>query len=248
MVRLNADGTLDNTFGTNGKFLLDIDQKNGSARAAVILADGSIIGTGYASTPSVGDTTQVVLYKLTPAGVLDTTFGVNGIFHDIVLSAATEAYGAVVEEGKLVTLGYGRQTTSESLDFVSLRFSGTGVLDKTWGNNGATRVDAAGFNDNGRFIAALPGGKVLLVGGGRSTSANADGMLAVLDGTGTLDTTILPTGKKLYDLGGTADFFWGAAVSPDQSKVVVVGLKGVDAAKASGDNNDDAAVLALPLK
>lgn len=245
LVRLAADGAPDTSFGTSGKFLLDLEQANASARAALVLGDGSIVAGGYANTSGLGSV-QPVLYKVTSAGVLDATFATGGVFHQIVLTAATEAYGAVLQGTKLVTAGYGRSSTSESLDWVSLRLTSKGVLDTTWGINGVARVDAAGFNDNARNVTVLPDARVALVGGVQLVSGNADAAVGILTANGMPDYGFAPYGHRSYDLGGTADFFWGGAVSPDGKTLALVGLKGMGNA-ATAESNDDAAVFFLPL-
>ena len=142
--------------------------------------------------------------------------------------------------GSLVTLGYGKAAETESLDGLSLRLSKYGKLDTTYGDQGVARVDCAGFNDNGRSVLTLPDGKILLMGSGRSDASSADAMLALLTKDGVADPSFGPSGKRVFDLGGTGDQFWGAALSPDKKRVVIVGTKG------SSTTNDDAAVLVLP--
>lgn len=246
LVRLTADGELDATFGTNGKFTVDIDNASGNARAALVLADGSIIGTGYSKTPSSGDTTQAVAYKVDDTGKLDTSFGVNGVFHDVVLAETTEIYALVQQGDKFVSTGYGRPSQGDDLDWVSLRLNADGTLDDTWGDNGAVLIDYQGFGDNSRDLVALPDGRFVLVGGGRTDASTVDAMVAVLKADGTLDTSFNETGKKVWDLGGLTDMFWNVAVSPVDGTVAVVGAK-VAGAGASAENNDDAAVLFLSL-
>jgi uncharacterized delta-60 repeat protein len=211
----------------------------------MILPDGSIVAGGYTNAPSMG-TTQPVLYKLTPAGALDTTFGNGGVFHQIVLAAATEAYGAALQNGKLVTAGYGRSNTGESLDWVSLRLTSSGDLDASWGANGVVRIDVAGFADNARSVVVLPDFRVLLIGGGEAVAGQKDAMLAVLGPNGATDSTLGPFGWKLWDLGGSGDFFWAGAVAPDGKHVALAGLKGAGNAPTD-THNDDAAVFILPL-
>lgn len=241
LVRLTVDGMMDSTFGMQGVAAIDINNRSASPRSATLLADGSIIGTGYMND---GGPVKAVLYKLNSTGQLDTTFGVNGFFINNVLTATTEAYGAVLQGSSFVTTGYGRNDGTESLDWVSLRVTAGGTLDTTYGTNGYVRIDHAGFDDNSRALAVLPDNRLLLVGGGRTSATNSDAMLAVLTPNGAKDTTFSPTGTKLYDLGGGSDFFWGAAVSLDKSRVALVGTKAI----ASGETgNDDAAVLVLPL-
>jgi uncharacterized delta-60 repeat protein len=244
MVKLKADGTTDTTFATNGMFTLDINNASGNPKTAAILPDGSVVGSGYMNSGG-----QVpVIWKLTPAGVLDTSFGVNGVFNQPVLAAATEAYGVALQGTSFVTSGYGRNSTSESLDFLSIRLTGAGMLDTTYGTNGAARVDVAGFADNGRALAVLPDNRVAMFGGGRPTMSDVDAMVAVLTPDGKPDTSFAPNGFRVYDLGGNNDFFWAGSVAPDKKSLAVVGIKsGTPAGDAAPPGNDDAALLILPL-
>lgn len=238
IARLNVDGALDTTFGTNGTFTLDNKNLSASPKIPVLLPDGSLIGTGYNRDGSV---VVPVVFKLTSDGVLDTSYGVNGIFSQAVLGSVTEVYGGILHGGDIVTVGYGKNADAENLDFLSLRIDSTGKLDTTYGSGGYVRIDADGFNDNGRFIAALPDGRVALVGGGRYSSANVDGMIAIIDEKGTPDLAFAENGAQLFDFGGENDFLWGVAVSPSGDKLVAVGIKG------TANGNDDAAVVVLPL-
>ena len=58
-------------------------------------------------------------------------------------------------------------------------------------------------------------------------------MVAILTENGQPDTTFAPGGFELYDVGGTADHFWGAAVSPDQRYVAIVGIAGAETAAST---------------
>src|SRR5690606_2446658 len=69
LVRLNADGTFDDTFGDAGKVTLDLLNAGASARSATVLSDGSIVGTGYLTSELLGQQSQQpVLYKVTSGG------------------------------------------------------------------------------------------------------------------------------------------------------------------------------------
>ncbi|HEX2658616.1 MAG TPA: hypothetical protein VHU40_10095, partial [Polyangia bacterium] len=132
-------------------------------------------------------------------------------------------------------------------DIVSLRLTQTGALDPTYGTNGIVRIDVGGFADNSRKVLVLPDRRVLLVGGGRATSANVDGIVAVLTPDGQPDTTFAAAAWKPYDLGGPADFLWSAALSPNGKTAAVVGLLGVGTAPTPSTLNDDAVLLLQPL-
>ncbi|MFO0630694.1 MAG: hypothetical protein U0325_34405, partial [Polyangiales bacterium] len=205
VVRLTADGARDATFGTNGVASVDVNNRSASPRTASVLADGSIVMAGYMTD---GGVVKPVLFKLTNAGQLDTTFGTGGIYTETVLAVATEAYAARLQGTSFVTAGYGRATSMESIDWLSLRISATGTRDLTYGNMGVTRLDRMGFADNARDLVILPDNRVMMVGGGRSTETDSDGMIAVLTANGQLDTTWGTMGRRVFDFGGASDFFW----------------------------------------
>lgn len=130
---------------------------------------------------------------------------------------------------------------------MSLRLTSAGALDPTYGTNGLVRIDVGGFADNSRRLVALPDGRLLLVGGGRLTSADVDGLVARLTPDGQPDLTWAATGWRTYDLGGPSDFLWSVALSPDSRTAAVVGIKGVGSMPMPATLNDDAALLLLPL-
>jgi uncharacterized delta-60 repeat protein len=267
LIRLTADGEPDTTFNTTGRVSLDIKEGGGTARAATVLADGSIIGVGYTSVSGILDTTttnrqQPVLYKVSNTGVFDPTFATAdqyaahpGVFYDFVTPTMTnaEAYGAAPQGDKFVTVGYGPTNGSGTgSDFIFARFNQDGSQDKSFGTGGTTYLDPGGYGDNGRAITVLPDDRILGAGGGRATPAVApdagvnpptDGMLGILLPDGAPDPSFGTNGVKLYDLGGTSDFFWAVSVAPDEKSVAVVGIKGA----ASPASDDDAALLILQL-
>ncbi len=238
VVRVTAAGALDATYGAAGLACVDVNQQNADPRGLTVLPDGAVLASGY--TRDAAKVVSPVVYKVTPAGTLDAGFGVGGLFSEVVLPHTTEAYGVALQGEHIVTVGYGKGADAEALDWVSLRLTKDGKLDKSYGTDGAVRVDAAGFNDNGRAVLTLPDGRVLLVGSGRSSADTSDAMIAILTKDGALDATFGTGGKVVFDLGGTGDQFWGAALSPDGKRLLVVGVKG------SSATHDDVAVLSVP--
>jgi hypothetical protein len=192
-------------------------------------------------------------------GEFDNTFAANdmwpaaGVWHDYAVPAPfrSEAYGAAVQStGAFVTMGYGpTQEVAGGMgptDWVSFRFSAAGVIDREYGVDGAGYVDPAGFGDNGRFVLVLPDDRILGVGVGRATADERDAMVAILTPDGDIDTSALGgDGFELYDVGGDADHFWAAALSPNATHVAVVGIAG---ATTNGVNDDDAVLYYLPIE
>jgi uncharacterized delta-60 repeat protein len=240
IVRLTANGARDATFGTNGVTTVDINNLGANPRTSIVLANGSIVSSGYMTENGV---TSAVIFKLSQTGQLDTTFGTGGISRQSPLGLVTEVYAIAAQGNSIVTTGYGRNSTSESLDYVSLRLTANGALDTSYGTNGVTRIDVGGFNDNSRSLIVLPDGRVLLIGGGRPSENNQDAVMVLLTPNGQPDVSFAPDGRRVFELGGAADHFWSVAMAPSRNQIAVVGLRGVGTAPG----NDDAALLLVPV-
>ncbi|MDQ4096433.1 MAG: hypothetical protein M3144_00990, partial [Actinomycetota bacterium] len=240
VVRLNADGTRDTSFGSGGVAVVGIGPNvSETPRTALELPDGRLVVTGYANVDGI---VKVVLFRLTPQGALDPSFGSDGISVTQLLGNVAESYAVALVGSRLVTTGYGRDTADAKVDVITAGFTLEGRLDPTFGTNGTVRIDVAGDDDRGRYVVGLPDGGVLLVGSGKPTATNLDGMVVKLTPTGAVDATFGTNGRRLFDIGGPNDAFFGIAVSPDKSRVAVVGYLGRDTA---GTEKDDSAVLWL---
>ncbi len=69
LVRHNADGTVDNSFGTNGLVVVDSAPDELTFNDFVILTDGKFLVTGRRYIQSSG-TTSLVIYRYTANGTL----------------------------------------------------------------------------------------------------------------------------------------------------------------------------------
>ena len=234
VVRLNADGTKDTAFGTAGTALVGVGADVSEVpKTAVELNDGKVVVAGYANVAGV---VSPVLFRLTTAGALDPSFGDAGVAVRPVLANVGEAYAVALAGNRFVTTGYGKDTAEAKVDLIANGFTLDGALDRAFGTNGTTRVDVAGEDDRGRNLVALPDGRTILVGSGKPTGSNLDAMVVTLAANGS------PAGRKLYDVGGPNDAFFGVALSPDAKRVAVVGYLGRE---TNGSEKDDGAVLWL---
>jgi uncharacterized delta-60 repeat protein len=263
LLRLTADGEFDRSFGDEGKVTLDIGQAGASARGITVLEDGSIVASGYLNSSVLGEESQQpVLYKVTADGEFDRSFATDdaweadGVWHDyaVMPPLRAEAYGVALQGDKFVTIGYGPTPDGgTTTDWVLFRFTASGERDTSWGTEGTTYIDAQGYGDNGRFALALPDNRIVGCGGGRPKPAvepemgmqpPADAMVAILTEDGVPDESFGKGGFQTFDLGGN-DFFWAGALAPDASQVAIAGIAG---GATMGVDDDDSALLLLPLK
>jgi len=240
IVKLNADGTRDTSFGTGGVAIVGVGPNVSEIpKTALELPDGRIVVTGYAPIDGI---VKIIMFRLTPQGALDPTFGTGGIAITQLLGSVSESYAMALAGNRLVTTGYGRDTADGKVDLISAAFAENGAVDTTWGSGGTVRIDVAGDDDRGRHIVALPNGGVLMVGSGKPTPTALDAMVVKLTPTGALDTSFGAEGRRLFDIGGPNDAFFGVAISPDRSRVAAVGYLGRD---TSSSDKDASAVLWL---
>ena len=222
IARYNSNGTLDRTFGGNGKVTTDFS--NGSedrAFAIAIQKDGKILVAG--SSPNSPGVNDFALARYNPDGTLDKTFGGNGKVITDFSNGFEEAIAIAIQpDGKIVAAG-SSTATRRSFDFALARYNPDGTLDKTFGSNG--RVITYFKNDSGdeAFDMALqPDGKIVVVGLFTPDGITFDFAVARYNTNGTLDKTFSGDGKVITDFTNSNDTARGVAIQPDD-KIVVVG-------------------------
>jgi len=157
---LQADGSVDTTFGSGGFALTDFSPAYPFAqgRRIAVQADGKIVIVG---TISNGPDNAIGLARLLPNGLPDTTFGTGG------QTVATQPFGlfgfdvAIQNNNKVLV---GGSILSATVDTAALiRFTAAGALDTAFGSGGFVSVLPPGWPwSDGDEVIYLPGGKILL--------------------------------------------------------------------------------------
>jgi uncharacterized delta-60 repeat protein len=181
VVRLNNDGTLDNSFGTGGKVVTAIgaDNDDNYAQSLVIDSDGKIVVVGLSE--SLGDYANVTLARYNTDGSLDTSFGTGGIVMTDV-SGTTESDSArdvvLDKNGRIVITGSIDRVigTSVETDLLVARFNNDGSLDTSFGTGGKVVTDF-GFDyaDFGEAIL-LDNLERIIVAGSTGSSSSGIGL------------------------------------------------------------------------
>jgi uncharacterized delta-60 repeat protein len=227
LARYNVDGTLDQTFGTTGTVVTDLDGRGSfdEANDAAFAGGGTILAAGTTSraTGRLGDFV-VARYKLD--GSLDRTFGVDGIATTDVTPAWDIANAVVVQRsGKIVTAGETASFGSGS-GFALARYTKSGRLDRTFGLNGLVETPFSGSSAAAAAdIAIQKNGELIGAGWRTSNVAGDDFALARYHNNGKLDRTFGNSGTVTTDFGGRHGSEEAAAIAiqPD-GRLVVAGF------------------------
>lgn len=200
VIRLNADGTFDLSFGTNGVFMTPIGSSTFDEPEVVIQPDGKIVIVGCGRNGGLTVDAFSVM-RLTSAGALDMTFDSDG---EAVTQFMTNdrAYSVFLQpDGKIVVSG----SVNNNGGFAFARYKTDGQLDETFGTMGKTTTVFPSATSIAYSMLPLPSGKFLAAGYLRTT--NADAVLARYNADGTLDTTF---GNLGYTQFGTtsSELFW----------------------------------------
>jgi uncharacterized delta-60 repeat protein len=242
LVGLTNTGAVDTAFGTSGKVFVDVKQSNAGPRNLFVQPDGKIVATGYSDIDGV---VQPIIVRTSTTGVLDSTFGTNGVATAKVLPGVAESYAVSQQASNYILAGYGRGADSaEKVDLIVYRFTGSGTLDSSFGTAGVTRIDIASEDDRARNVMVLPDGRIVAAGSGKRDALDVQAMVAVFTKDGARDTTFGENGVVISDLGGPNDSWYGLALSADKKYIYVAGYKGI---ATGGAGNDDAVVARFKL-
>jgi uncharacterized delta-60 repeat protein len=178
LARYNNDGTVDTTFGINGKVTTDFFGSDDEAYDLVIQSDGSIVLAGSADQDPLPTAFALARYK--PDGSLDSTFG-NGGRITTSFSNDAEANSLVIQlDGKIVTAGVADGVTGNK-DFAIARYKTDGTLDASFGADGKVTIDFLGGDDEAYAMAIQSDGKIVMAGDTGASTNNQDFALARFD-------------------------------------------------------------------
>lgn len=202
LVRYNNNGSLDSSFGDNGKVKTVVGTKD-YGMVLAIQSDGKIVVAGNEliidaiDSTSATITSRPFIARYNSTGSLDSTFGVDGIHRLGILNAFdTRAASTMMlrPDGSIV-IG-GNVAIGQELHLFLLSLTSNGNYDNSFGTNGLqTSYFEQGKNTVLYDIALQPDGKLL--------AAGYSGMASL---TGPPNTKI---GLARFNTNGTSDVAFG---------------------------------------
>ena len=223
LARLNADGSLDSTYGVGGKVTTDFNNHSkDEAYSLVLQPDGKVVLAGFSNNSNA-------LARYNADGSLDATWGSGGKvtvnqpngFFSVINDIDIQADGKIVTTGTAFT-----QLADGHNDFFVNRFNTNGSLDASFGTGGWTLTDFNNGSNDDPFDIKVDGA-ALLVAGLSGTGGTVNFALASYTSNGALDPSFGNGGKVVSPSANPVSISWGAAVQPD-GRILVAGETGTN--------------------
>ena len=146
LLRYNADGSLDTTFGGgDGIVTTDIGSSSNYANAVALQADGKIIVAGNAFANSRANTSDIAVLRYNVDGTLDTAgFGSPNGYVTTNVGAFDNGFAVAVQpaDSRIVVAGNADDGMGDRLAL--LRYNADGSLDSGFGTSGIVTRKASG--------------------------------------------------------------------------------------------------------
>jgi uncharacterized delta-60 repeat protein len=228
VIRFNADGSIDRTFGVDGLAVVAPSDRTTFLRDVALDADGRIIIVGTADIPRPPYGDETLLIRLNPDGSLDTGFGDGGRALLQGDAALAKARVMLRPDGRILAVGSG-----ESAVVLASVLPGAPASAPVTASlaAGVLTVNGTSFDETLRL--SVRAGR-LAITGVRATFAIGSFSRIVIDGLGgndTIDASASPVPVVLNGGDGNDVLFGGAfddVLSGDAGNDTLFGGRGND--------------------
>ncbi|QDV14718.1 FG-GAP repeat protein [Rosistilla oblonga] len=243
VMRLNADGGVDGSFGNLGvaKYRMWFDGARMSASSMALDDRGRIIIVGSLSFTDGSGRSEFAITRLTPNGHIDTSFGIDGFqFIDFAERKTGGPDIAIDSQGRIVVGGSAQHIDDRDYDFAVARLTTDGVLDSDFSDDGKHHFDIGGTTDISTSLTIDPQDRIVM-GGYTNVHSGIQNDLAVVRLTtdGVLDESFDSDGIQTIDFNHKSDLPGSVAID-SLGRIVVTGRS-----IQGGETGTDTAVARL---
>lgn len=221
VVRLNCDGTIDNTFGTNGYYLYNAPGGSSFAYDMELLPSGQILVAGATSITAANP--QFTMLRLNSNGTLDQSFGINGFFNNDIGSSEDYARKILIQNNKIILVGSSKLPGFSTNRLALTQCDLNGQIDPTFGTNGTTVFqNATGSSCFGQSAVIGSNNDIFICGDAYINNVYYP-LLAKVSSSG-IPYTSFGSNGVLIPMNFNARFF---DIEFDGSKLIMAGQNGV---------------------
>lgn len=219
IVRLLENGSLDSLFGINGVYVNIADHNAENPQSVHYMDDGKIIVTGIINAGS--GSPMCAVFKYNEDGSPDESFGDNGLATAEVPDSYNPSFGAIQEDGKIITGGF---VLGNKTEIYLLRFLPDATIDSSFGSNGIVWTKYANEDHFGYSIYLQDDHKILMADGITHGGKRDFGILRYT-ADGLLDSTFGTNGKVVTAMSAGSNTAHAVSVQEDQ-KILLAGFLG----------------------
>jgi len=167
VIRYLENGRVDSGYGNSGVVALQDSERWFDLGSVTLKPDGGVVATGKTGMDGVG---EGLIISLNSSGAFNLVFnGGKPLYSGFMGDGLRWGNCLLQEDGKLIVTGAGDGAVKK---LVTARYSGTGILDSTFGGGGWVTYDHPGGNDFYWSSALMSGNRVvvgaLLIGSNRN--------------------------------------------------------------------------------
>lgn len=219
VVRYNTNGSLDNTFRTNGIVDISFGSNDAKAYTVAIQNDGKIVVAGYYGD---GRARDIAMARLNVDGSLDTSFDSDGLVITNIYDLDYAESIALQSDGKIIIAGMAG--TNFEPDYLCIvRYNINGSLDNTFDEDGIiTVIFGIGGYSRANSVIVQNDGKIIVTGYAYNVD-NMDFVVARYNANGGIDNSFgTNSGYTLITFGDGYDHARCIKLQSD-GKIVVTG-------------------------
>ena len=226
LVRYNNDGSLDTSFGGEGKLTTDfgtaLRPSNDVVSSIGLQTDGKILVAGYSEEWFRDGAQDFALVRYNSNGSLDMSFSGDGMLTtDLGLSQEWADGMTLQADGKILLAGTS-YSSSGNYNFALVRYNSDGSLDTSFCGDGKLITDIGSIWDVSSSIELQADGKILVAGYTYNSSGNYDFALVRYNNDGSLDTSFGGAGLVITAIGPASAFAVSMTLQGD-GKILLAG-------------------------
>jgi uncharacterized delta-60 repeat protein len=192
LTRYNIDGSLDLSFGFNGK-VVNTEYYSSHSSGLKIQPDGKIIVVGQAQITNF-NADKAIMLRYNTDGTLDTTFGINGVVNISEFGGNSGVLTDIlIQSDNKILVSY---LGGASDDIEVFRYNSNGTIDTLFGLNGIFKLNIGNnslgqSNETTTSVALKSDGTIILAGytDVNNDSEQYDTFIVSINSNGVLDTT-----------------------------------------------------------
>jgi uncharacterized delta-60 repeat protein len=207
-----ASGSLDSSFGSDGKVITVFGSSNESANSIAIQSNGKIVVAGSSSN---GTNNEFTVTRYNTDGSLDSSFDSDGKVTTTIGSNADAFSVAIQSDGKIVLAG--NAIIGGRDEIAVARYNTDGSLDSSFDSDGKVTT-TIGEADYATSVVVQSDGKIV-VAGSSATGGDSNFALIRFNTDGSLDSSFDPA---VTPIGSANDEAYSVAIQSN-GKIVVAG-------------------------